>query len=98
MTLYDPAQHRSLAMRFGQDAGVAILSFRTLALWLLGYPEAALRDADNALKEAREIGQAATLLFALGHVPLTYIHCGDYAAANAQADEVLGLAQEKGAL
>jgi hypothetical protein len=47
IALFDPAQHRSLAMRFGQDAGVAILSFRTLGLWLLGYPEAARRDADK---------------------------------------------------
>ena len=35
------------------------------ALWLLGYPEAALADAEHALKDAREIGQAATLMFAL---------------------------------
>ena len=33
--------------------------------WLLGYPEAALADANHALKDAREIGQAATLMFAL---------------------------------
>jgi predicted ATPase len=31
-------------------------------------------------------------------VPLTYINCGDYAAANAQAAEVVALADEKGAL
>jgi class 3 adenylate cyclase/predicted ATPase len=98
IALYDPAEHRSLAMRFGQDARVSILSFRTLTLWLLGYPEAALADADHALKDARKIGQAATLMFALSHVPLTSIHCGDYAAANAQADEVVALAEEKGAL
>ena len=45
--------------------GVAVLSFGSLALWLLGYPEAALADTDHALKDAREIGQAATLMFAL---------------------------------
>ena len=31
--LYDRAVHRPLATRFGQDIGVAILSFRPLALW-----------------------------------------------------------------
>ena len=41
--LYDPADHRPLATRFGGvDYRVAILSFRSLALWMLGYPEAAL--------------------------------------------------------
>ena len=63
IALYDPAEHRPLATRFGQDARVAILSFRSLALWFLGYPEAALADADDALKDAREIGQAATLMY-----------------------------------
>ena len=65
IALYDPAEHRPLATRFGQDVGVATLSYRSLALWLLGYPEAALADAEHALKDAREIGQAATLMYAL---------------------------------
>ena len=67
IALYDPAEHRPLATRFGQDVGVAILSYRSLALWLLGYPEAALADADHALKDAREIGQAATLMYRADH-------------------------------
>ncbi|MBR1211990.1 adenylate/guanylate cyclase domain-containing protein [Bradyrhizobium sp. JYMT SZCCT0180] len=96
--LYNPAEHRPLAMRFGQDIEVSILSFRALALWLLGYPEAALADTHRALKNARAIGQATTLMFALSHVPLTCIQCGDYAAAIAQADEVVKLADEKGTL
>ena len=50
---------------------MAILSYRSLALWLLGYPEAALADAEHALKDAREIGQAGTLMYALGHVTFT---------------------------
>ena len=98
IALYNPAEHRSLAMRFGQDVEVASLSFRALALWLLGYPEAALADTHRALRNARAIGQATTLMFALSHVPLTCIHCGDYAAANAQAEEAVALADEKGAL
>ena len=77
---------------------MSILSYRSLALWLLGYPEAALADADDALKDAREIGQAATLMFALSIASLTHILCGNYAAATAQADELVALADEKGAL
>ena len=77
---------------------MAILSYRSLALWMLGYPEAALADANNALNDAREIGQAATLMYALVHAPLTHILCGNYATANAQSDELVALADEKGAL
>ena len=98
IALYNPAKHRPLATRFGQDVRVANLSYRSLALWMLGYPEAALVDTNDALKEAREIGQAATLMFELLHASMTHIQCGNYAAANAEADEVVALADEKGAL
>jgi predicted ATPase len=57
IALYDPAEHRSLATRFGQDIRVAILSYRSYALWMLGYPDAAIADTEHALKDAREIGQ-----------------------------------------
>ena len=57
---------------------VAALSYRSLALWLLGFPEAAGRDAEQALKEAREDRPS-------GHVEeyalltsLTHICCGNY--------------------
>ena len=36
-----------------------------MALWMLGYPKAALADTEQALADAREIGQAATLMYAL---------------------------------
>ena len=98
LALYDPAEHRVLAARFGQDIRVAILCNRSWALWLLGYPDAALADVDHALEDAREIGQAATLLYALLHVSVTDIHCGNYATATAVLDELTALAGEKGAL
>ncbi|MGY8668530.1 adenylate/guanylate cyclase domain-containing protein [Bradyrhizobium sp. UFLA05-109] len=98
IAIYDPAEHRALAARFGQDIRVAALSYRSWALWLLGFPEAARRDAEQALKEAREIGQAATLMYALFHTSFTHICCGNYAAASAEADELVPLADERGSL
>jgi predicted ATPase len=64
---------------------------------LLGYPEAALRDTDDALKNAREMGQAATLMYALAHAAIPYTLCGNRAAAAAHAQELVALAEEKGA-
>jgi predicted ATPase len=98
IALYDPAEHRWLATPFGHDNRVAVLCYRSWALWMLGYPETALADAEHALKDAREIGQAASLLYALSFTSLTHILCGDYTAAKTQSDEVLALADEKGAL
>ena len=98
IALYDPAKHRPLATRFGQDVRVAVLIWRAWAMWLLGYPEAALSDADDALKDARELGHAATLMFALGVTSITRVWCGDFGTANLQVAEEIALADEKGAL
>jgi predicted ATPase/class 3 adenylate cyclase len=98
IALYDPAAHRPLATRFGQDSRVSILSFRCLSLWLLGYPEAALADLSQAVSNTREIGQATVLMFALCTTCLTHILRGNYGTATAQLNEVVALANEKGAL
>ena len=80
------------------DARQSILSYRSWTLWVLGYPEAALADADQTISHARGIGQAVTLIHALAHAPFTYCHCGNYATAQAQCDEAIALADEKGTL
>jgi class 3 adenylate cyclase/predicted ATPase len=95
--LYDPAKHRPLGTRFGQHVGVSIFVYRALAHWLLGYPETALADADHALEDAREDGHAGTLMYAQLHTSFTNILSGEYAAASAQSNEVVRLADEKGA-
>jgi predicted ATPase len=98
IALYEPSQHRPLATRFSADARVSVLSLRSWSLWCLGYPDAALADADRALGDAREIGQAATLMYALGIAAPPYLQCGNYAQASAMTDELVSLAEEKGAL
>ena len=97
LALYDAAEHRSLATRFGQDIRVMVLSLRSTALWMLGYPEAALADVDQALKDAREIGHAASLMYALAMTSIVPILLGNYAVGNAQADELVAVAEEKSA-
>jgi predicted ATPase/class 3 adenylate cyclase len=97
VTLYAASEHRPLAMRFGQDVRVAALSFRSWTLWLLGYPDAAMAEADRALHDAREIGHAATLMFGLALTQQAHFLSGDYATASAANNELLALAQEKNA-
>jgi tetratricopeptide (TPR) repeat protein len=98
LALYDPTEHRPLATRFGQDIRVAALSYRSLAMYTLGYPEAALADAKRAIRDAREIGHAPALMFALCLASFIHILCGNYATADAQIDEVVALADDKAAL
>jgi predicted ATPase len=97
IAFYDPAAHRPLAMQFGNEPGVTSLSFRGRALWLLGYPEAALVDANRALNDAREIGHAVTLIIAPWLVSSTHTLCGNYMAASTEVDELVALADEKAA-
>ena len=96
--MYNRDEHRQQAMRFGVDLAVSILSHRSRALWFLGYPEIALADAERALHEAREIGHAGTLMYALQFASSTHVYCGEYRAATALIGEVLALASKKRAM
>ena len=89
MALYHPAEHQSRALCFGDDQWVATPFFRSKALWVVGYPKAALVDIDQALKYAREIGHATSLLWALIGSFFIDIICGNYASASGQMINVL---------
>jgi predicted ATPase len=96
--LYDAPKHRPLATQFGADAGVLALSYRSMALWLLGWPGAGLADIEQALSCARKIGRATTLMSALCWTTVAHLFCGNYAAANVLLDELSALTDEKSAL
>ena len=95
---YDPAEHRPLARRFGVAPKVNNLVFRSYALWVLGYPQTARADIDQALKDARESGHAVSLFWALaGSFFIVDSYCGNYTIANARVNELIELADEKDA-
>ncbi len=97
IALYETIGKRhALPTRFGIDHGIMVLCHRSWALWALGYAEAALADADQALTHARESGHAVTLMYALSLTISTRMNCGEYAAAKAGSDELVLLADEKG--
>ena len=96
IALYNPVEHRSLGTGLGQDFRVAALIYRSRAQWALGYPEAALAGTEQALREAREIGHAGTLMVAMGLTRLTQLMSGNYAMVKALSDELIALAEENG--
>jgi len=65
MALYDPQQHRSHAFRYGQDPGMGCRGYAAWVLWMLGYPDQALKRSHEALTLARELSHPFTLAFAL---------------------------------
>ena len=94
IALYDPPEHRSLAIRFAEDQRVVNLFYRSKALWALGYPNAARVDVDLALEDARE--SPISLFLALTGAFFLDGSCGDYTTANARNDELVALSDEKG--
>jgi predicted ATPase len=53
-TLYHPERHRPHAFLFGQDPGVICKAYGAVALWLLGFPDAAQRQSEEAIEMSRD--------------------------------------------
>ena len=80
------------------DSKVSALCYRSLALWFLGYPDAALAEAAQAVRYAHETGQAAALMYTLHHVGLNQSFCGNHTTATMQFDELLATADKTGSI
>jgi DNA-binding winged helix-turn-helix (wHTH) protein/predicted ATPase len=63
--LYEPHRHTAPAFRFGYDLGIYAHAVEGWALWLLGYPEQALRRSRGALTLAQEQSHPFTLSLTL---------------------------------
>src|SRR5262249_2491525 len=50
LVLYDPQQSGAHTTLYGQDPGVACLAYLGRMLWVLGYPDQALRRSYEALE------------------------------------------------
>jgi class 3 adenylate cyclase/tetratricopeptide (TPR) repeat protein len=96
--LWDTANRSPLSTRFGQAIWTSTLADRAFALWMLGYPRAALADNARALEDAREIGHAAPNLYALGLIAIASLFSRDYAVARAQLEELAPLAEKTGSV
>ena len=71
--LDDPVQHHRLATRSAQTARVATMSFRSLALWMLGYPEAALAELETGAQRCTR--NRPNCQFAVRAIPcINYLH------------------------
>jgi predicted ATPase/class 3 adenylate cyclase len=96
VAVYVPEEHRRLRFRFNQvEPGVAAMAYRSWAMWLLGYADAAMTDVEAVLQNARNSSQASTLMYALFHSSMPEILSGKVAAAEAHGQELLSLADEK---
>ena len=98
ITFCDTRNNHPAVTRLGEDARPVMLTLRSFALSLLGYPEAALVDADAALSDARGIAQFGTLMHTLTWASAVRFMCRQYATAKTTVDELVALADDKSAL
>jgi predicted ATPase len=79
---YVAPAHRSHIIRFQYDQRVAGRADLALILWLQGFPDQAMRAAQNAIDDARAIDHALSLCYALAQAACPVaLSTGDLAAA-----------------
>jgi class 3 adenylate cyclase/predicted ATPase len=71
-SLYDPNQHRSHAIRYGQHAGITARITLARTLWILGEVEQVEPLALEAIGLARELEHPFTLVFTLASLSWIY--------------------------
>ncbi len=93
---YNPQQHHSLAFLSGFDSGIISLTWVAWALWMLGYPDQALKSNYTALTLAQELSHPPSLAFALSHAALLHRLRREGRAAQERAEAAITLCTEKG--
>lgn len=94
--LYDPEKYRSHVFVYGQDPGVHALSYATLTLWLLGYPDEARKRSLQALALAQKLSHPYSLAFALIHVVHVQRFSHDIKATQKRSEELCALSEQYG--
>ncbi|MBI3798433.1 MAG: AAA family ATPase [Deltaproteobacteria bacterium] len=93
---HDPQQHRSLAFLYGMDSGVNCRNFAANVLWLLGYPDRALKRSPEALSLAQELAHPHSQGFALLFAVLLHQYRREGQATQERAEALIALATERG--
>ena len=96
ITLYDPQQHRAQVFHYGNDSGVGCRVCTAEALWVLGYPDQALRRSDEALTWAQELAHPFNLAFALNYAARLHQFRREPHRAHERAEAGIALSREHG--
>jgi len=97
IALYDPQQHVHHAFLYGgHNPGVCCRTHAARALWILGYPDQALKRAQEALTLAMELSHPFSLAFALFWSAWVYHQRGEAMAAHERAEAALTIGTEHG--
>jgi class 3 adenylate cyclase/predicted ATPase len=96
LALYNPQRHRSHAFLYGgHDPGVCCRAHFAETLWMLGYPDQALKNAKDAVRLARELAHSLSITIALNWAALTHYHRREYEETAKHAKAMVELATEQ---
>jgi len=95
IALYDPQQHRSHTLLYGQDPGATALYYAAWALWYLGYPNQALQRGHQAVTLAQELSHPFSLAFALEGVAELYQFRREVRLTQERAEALMTLSTEQ---
>ena len=96
---YDSRKHFAQAHLYGgHDPCVCCQSFAAKSLWMLGYPEQALRRGREALGLARQLGHPTSLAHGLLSIAILHHFRRDVDGALEVAEELQKLAADQGLL
>ena len=97
IALYNPHEHRSLAFLYaGFDPGMDSASHAAHVLWLLGYPDQALKRNHEALIWAQELSHPYSLAHGLGLAAIVHQLRRERHAVQERAEAVVALSREQG--
>jgi predicted ATPase len=96
IALYDRELHRSQALLYGQDPGQGLLVYAALVLWMLGYPDQALRRSEEAITLAEGLSHPYSLGHALQTTTNLYVFRREWDVVQERAVILSALATEQG--
>jgi predicted ATPase len=96
IVLYDPQQHRAHAWLYGEETGVISQAYIGRPLWLLGYPDQALRRSHQAVLLAQERASPISLAFASAWAATVRQFRREAPATHERAAALIALSTEQG--
>ena len=96
IAFYDSRQHHSLALLYAEDPGVVCRAFAANVLWLLGYPNQALKRSHEALTLAQGLSHPHSLAVALDSGAWIHQFRREGQLTQQQAEATIALSAEQG--
>jgi predicted ATPase len=96
IALYNPQQHRAHLLLYGEETGIISQAYIGRSLWLLGYPDQAVRLSHAGVLLAQELKHPPSLAFALTWAATVRQNCREAHTTQEQAEALIALSTEQG--